>query len=265
MPPSAIALILSGTVFHVAWNGLLKERPSPRPLGAALFVVGVAGSALALFLGERVPVVAVVFLVATVAIHALYFTGLGKAYGSGDLSSAYPVARGLGVALLPFLVLAAAGPALGVLGWAGIALVATGSVVEGASRDARTYIVPTIGVGVLIALYSFIDKGGVTVMSPLLYESLTFVGAGGILVVGNPLSDLRLGRASVLVALLSLASYLLTLLAFRLGPVAPLLAIRQVAIPMALLWALLRRERVHGRRLVASLLVLVGAVAVGLG
>lgn len=265
MPPLAIALIVAGTVFHVAWNGLLKDRPAPRPLGAALFVVGLGGAILALLLGERVSQAAIILLVSTVAIHSLYFTGLGKAYGSGDMSSAYPLARGLGVALLPFLVLAAAGPGLGLLGWAGIALVVAGSVIEGATRAARSYILPTIGVGVLIALYSFVDKGGVTVMSPLFYESLTFAGAGGILVVGNPGVAMKVTRGTLLVALLSLASYLLTLFAFQLGPVAPLLAIRQVAIPIALMWALTRGEEVRGRRLLASALVLAGAVAVAIG
>jgi len=265
MPPLAVALIVAGTVFHVAWNGILKERPAPRPLGAALFVVGVGGTILSLILGETVPQAAVIFLVSTVAVHALYFTGLGRAYGAGDMSGAYPVARGLGVALLPFLVMAAAGPALGLLGWVGIALVAAGSVVEGASPRARAYILPTVGVGALIAVYSFVDKGGVSVMSPLLYESLTFVGAGGLLVVGNPRLEMKVGRGAMLVALLSLASYLLTLFAFQLGPVAPLLAIRQVAIPMALVWAVTRGERVRGRRLVASALVLAGAVVVAVG
>src|SRR5262249_24351863 len=41
------------------------------------------------------------FVLATVTLHSVYFFSLGTAYQSGDFSVVYPMARGLGVAIVP--------------------------------------------------------------------------------------------------------------------------------------------------------------------
>ncbi len=43
------------------------------------------------------------FIVATIALHIWYFATLGYAYNTGELSIVYPVARGLGLAIIPIL------------------------------------------------------------------------------------------------------------------------------------------------------------------
>src|SRR5207249_806881 len=48
-----------------------------------------------------VPAAAVPYVIATIVIHAGYFVTLGRAYRHGDFSRVYPIARGLGVALVP--------------------------------------------------------------------------------------------------------------------------------------------------------------------
>ena len=65
------------------------------------------------------PAAAWPFLVATSVVHAVYFYVLGRAYGSGEFSLVYPIARGLGVALVPlaaFFFLDERPSALGALG-----------------------------------------------------------------------------------------------------------------------------------------------------
>src|SRR5207245_9347129 len=44
---------------------------------------------------------AIPFVVATVILHSVYFFTLARAYQSGDFSLVYPLARGLGVAIVP--------------------------------------------------------------------------------------------------------------------------------------------------------------------
>src|SRR5207244_10795279 len=71
--------------------------------------------------GERIPAAAVPFVVATIAIHAVYFYTLGRAYRHGDFSRVYPIARGLGVALVPVAARMVFGERLSPLGTVGIA------------------------------------------------------------------------------------------------------------------------------------------------
>ena len=65
-------------------------------------------------------------MVATVVIHAVYFSALARAYAAGDLSLVYPVARGLGVALVPLLAFLFLDERLSPMGALGIALVVAG-------------------------------------------------------------------------------------------------------------------------------------------
>src|SRR6185369_17637221 len=71
---------------------------------------------------------AVPFILATIVVHAVYFYALGRAYASGAYSLVYPVARGLGVALVPLLALLVFEERLSPLGTLGIVLVVAGIV-----------------------------------------------------------------------------------------------------------------------------------------
>ena len=68
------------------------------------------------------PAAAVPFVVATIGLHSLYFYALARAYALGAFSLVYPVARGLGVALVPPAALLALGERLSPLGSLGVAI-----------------------------------------------------------------------------------------------------------------------------------------------
>src|SRR4029450_13402372 len=72
---------------------------------------------------------AVPFVLGTIALHALYFYALARAYATGAYSLVYPVARGLGVALVPIVALGVFDERLSALGTLGIALVLAGIVI----------------------------------------------------------------------------------------------------------------------------------------
>src|SRR5262249_58085136 len=61
-------------------------------------------------------------------IHAAYFYALGRALGSGDFSLVYPIARGLGVGLVPVGARLWLGERLSPLGATGVGLVVIGIV-----------------------------------------------------------------------------------------------------------------------------------------
>ena len=97
-------LVLGAAVIHATWNAMAKGARDPM---AMLWWAGVLSSLLlappALYVLARdgFSPGALPFVVATVILHSVYFFVLGKAYQTGDFSLVYPLARGLGVALVP--------------------------------------------------------------------------------------------------------------------------------------------------------------------
>src|SRR5439155_738891 len=113
----------------------------------------------------------------TVALHALYFYGLARSYGSGAYSAVYPVARGLGVALVPVIAFAALDERVSSVGALGIGLVAGGIVaVQFATGAPPSALAAGLGwaaaTSVVIAGYSLVDKAGVARIHPVPYIAL---------------------------------------------------------------------------------------------
>ena len=144
------------------------------------------------------------FLVATILVHAVYFYALSRAYGSGDFSLVYPIARGLGVALVPlgaliFLderlsPLGALGVALVSLHFLALALVAVGAGIVGINlrhvsaapsvgetRRRRAGIGWAVVTGLTVCAYSLVDKAGVARLNPLPYLAIMGVGMSLVL------------------------------------------------------------------------------------
>src|SRR3977135_2215579 len=104
MPAAALVLVLTAGGFP----SRLKALPENCPGQVPVFCLGPRGASVA-FLpvtlwtlpAGGVPAAAWPYVIATVALHALYFYALGRSYRSGEFSLVYPVARGLGVALVP--------------------------------------------------------------------------------------------------------------------------------------------------------------------
>src|SRR3977135_1851466 len=104
MPAAALVLVLTAAVFHSCWNALTKSaRDQFAFLCLAVAVASVLFLPVTLWSvpSGGVPAAAWPYVIATVVLHALYFYALGRSYRSGEFSLVYPVARGLGVALVP--------------------------------------------------------------------------------------------------------------------------------------------------------------------
>jgi multidrug transporter EmrE-like cation transporter len=184
---AALLLVLGAAVLHAGWNALTKRAADPVVF---LWWVGVIASAaytpiaLVTLAGHGFSAAAAPFVVGTIVLHALYFWSLGRAYATGDLSVVYPVARGLGVALVPVAALLLFDERLSPLGTLGVALVAVGIFVlhwrRGAWSRAAFLASGTgwaLATGVLIAAYSLLDKAGVARLHPLAYIWLMEMGS----------------------------------------------------------------------------------------
>jgi len=279
----ALVLVVCAAILHAIWNALAKRADNQFVF---LWCSVSLATALLLPLGllrlpaEPAPANGLPFVAASVAIHALYFWALGRAYRHGDFSRVYPMARGLGVALVPLVALPLFGEHLSWLGSLGVGLVVLGIVTLGAMPVATTSVARTSGAGTFwalvtgltIAAYSLVDKAGVARLHPMPYIALMGACLSVVLAPVVLADRPALGREwrrhwrTILVAsAMNLTSYLLVLFAFRLSKVGYVVAARELSILFsAFIGSLWLGEGRLAPRLAGASVVLAGVVCVAL-
>ena len=279
MSLGALVLVVCAAALHAGWNALAKRGGDQIVF---LWLATIASTVAVTPLGiwqlsqDGVATAAVPFIVATIVVHALYFYALGRAYASGAYSLVYPVARGLGVALVPVLALFVFDERLSPAGTLGIALVVAGIAAlhllpgrpAGAPRLGRGLLWPML-TGFTSAGYSLVDKAGVARIHPVPYIMLMEIGCA---LLGLPLLWLRpaavrreLGgwRRVVLAGVMSTLAYTLVLFAFRMSKTGYVVAARELSIVLsALIGSLLLREGRLAPRLAGAAIVLAGVACI---
>lgn len=286
VPIAAIALVLASSIFHVAWNTLVKT--SGDPLATSTRAVGLGALAatplvaLAWFATGRPTLTPEGWVIAFVSgiVSAVYFVPLSAAYRRGALSSVYPVARGSGALLGVVAGVALLGERLQPAGYLGVALLLGGTLTAAFATASRATVAPALLAGCAVAGYSALDRVGVRTGPAWLYAwALWTVCAVGLVgwralaarvlrrgpgretavANGDPLRGASM-RRSLAAGLLIIGTYMLILLAFQIAPLAGVAPLREATTILAAAWgviALRERERA-GVRLGAA-----GAVAAG--
>ena len=276
MSSEALGLVLAAGLIHASWNFILKRSEEPLLVGAGSLLAG--GLLFLPVLLAYLPVPGEVwpFVAASAGVMILYYSALGWAYGRGDFSLVYPVARGTAPAMIALWAFLFVGERPSPGGVLGIATILTGLVVLGAGplwahrevwRDHVGGLIPAVLVAFLISVYSVIDGAGVRHWTPLPYIILTFALAGSVLVpflwLRNPVAVRRAATTSwgriVAIATLTILAYSLVLRAYQIAPIAYAGAAREIGIVFAALagWILLR-ERFGALRTVGAVLVFAG-------
>ena len=284
MSGPALVLVVCAAILHAVWNALAKRADNQ-----FLFLWCSVSLATALLLplgllrlpAEPAPASGLPFVAASVAIHALYFWALGRAYRYGDFSRVYPMARGLGVALVPLVALPLFGERLSWIGSLGVGLVVLGIAALGAlparvtpsvARASGAATAWALVTGLTIAAYSLVDKAGVTRLHPMPYIALMGVSLSVVL-APIVLADrpalrhewARHWRAILVASAMNLTSYLLVLFAFRLSKVGYVVAARELSILFsAFIGSLWLGEGRLAPRLAGASIVLAGVVCVAL-
>lgn len=263
MTDIAVALVLGSVLLHVAWNAAARQASGDlrfmwlMTLSAGIFGLLMANRALFTVNWSVVwP-----YLAATSSIHTIYFVSLGRSYRHGELSWAYATARGLGLLLTAVSAYIVWHQSLNATAWIGILIVATGVILLGWQQPGKK-LSPVATVALMIAAYSLVDSHAMSLVNPLPYVAVLFLGAG---IMMTPLAIKANApvkyRAATISGLGSFASYTLMLLAYRLGPVAPLLALRQWAPGLAAIWGIFRlRERGSWKTWIGIVMTLTGGI-----
>ena len=274
-----VVLAALGAAFlHAWWNFLLKSS-SDKVLGMTAVIVGQAPLGLvALVLSPPLPVACWPYLAGSLALHMGYQIFLLNAYRHGDLTQVYPVARGSAPLLLTLFTLAFLPDKMGAWGLAGVLLISLGVLyLGGVGRGVQDFRALWLALltGLCIASYSMVDGLGARVAG----TAAGFFGTQAVLdglifaayVRWRYPRTLRLlptaGRRVFLIGgSSSFIAYCLVVWACTQAPIAIVSALRETSVIFALvLGGVFLREKIGGGKIIATLVVLAGAVMIRAG
>jgi drug/metabolite transporter (DMT)-like permease len=285
----SLALLVLAAALHALSNALIKlSRDKLAFTWWMLTASAIIGLPLVFFAGRPQPIGWLIILVSGL-IEAVYFITLTRAYSLGDLSQVYPVARGSAPLFVLLWALLLLGERPTPLGVAGIFIVVSGLYLVnlpalsdwkrpllGFRSPAARWALVT---GLLISIYTAIDKVGVRYVDPLPYLYLFLVvtwlalstqwlnpGRRSALRAELRVDERKLVLRATAVALLGGGAYALVLAALRLSPVSYVSPVRELSVVIGA-WIGVRFMGEPGGRLriFAALLVALGIMVIALG
>ncbi len=305
LEPFAIFLVVSSAFAHASWNLMVRRATRPAVttgLMAVTSAILVLPLAIYLLIVDFPSGTGWWFILATIVLHIWYFATLGYAYNTGDLSIVYPVARGLGLAIIPILGVFVIGESMSWIAAIGAVLIVTGiawisiSDIETATmkRTGRSWLLLlknwrvikrfrqlmrpawllAILTGVCIGVYSVVDAQGVKHVQPALYMFFLQLGGGsGMIVIQSRLETKeafideakRHWKILIFGGLLQFAAYTLVLTALTFSPVSYVGPLREISILIAVGYgAIVLRERVTLARAVGAICIATGGATIAL-
>ncbi|WP_257351508.1 EamA family transporter [Pseudalkalibacillus decolorationis] len=285
MSPLAFVLIIISAFMHATWNYFAKRSEGGfafvwlyMAVSAVIYAPLVVGLLIFQDLSLGWPEVG--FIVGSTVIHLAYSLTLQKGYKIGDLSLVYPVARGTGPMLATIAAVFIYDEHLSIIGLIGIIFIVlsvftlTGGLQVLKQSASVMPLVYGIMVGVMIAGYTLLDKGAVSVLliPPLL---LIYGSILGQLIVLTPLArnhwkevryEWQNHRKEALgVGILNPLAYILVLIAMVFTPVSHVAPVREISILFGtVMGTRLLAEGFGLRRIAAAGVMVVGVIMVAL-
>lgn len=271
MPVTALVLALGAAVLHATWNLLLAGAPDPRAATAAALAVAIVVFAPVAALAGEVDAAVWPYVVASAALEAVYYLLLSQAYRTGELSAVYPVARGAAPVLVLVAGLAGVGGAVGTLQVLGVLVAGVGIVaVQGGVRPSGATLL-ALATAATIAGYTLIDHEGLHHADPLPYLWLVLAPSALLTIVVTArernvaVVRAALGPRTVVAGLTTFGAYALVLAALQRAPAAPVAAVRETSIVLAVgAGAVVLHERVGPVRWLGAVAVTLGVAMVAL-
>lgn len=289
MTSLALLLVILSAFGHSIWNYLTKSsRYKVTFLWLMLLASGIIYCLPFWYRVNKypIPIQGWKYIFATVVIHSFYFTFLGLAYRRGDLSTVYPIARGISPALIPFLAFFLLREFPSTLGGVGIVLIVAGVQIVSLPGLTRSSLLRfwqdlrrgPVGfaflTGLMTTFYTLVDRQGVQIVDPFVYIYLQMVLTGFVLMPWMiirrtkeisyewKVNKWRVGA----VGLLCVGAYLMVLSAMRLPvKVSYVAAVRECSIIFStLLGLLLLRENRGLQKLLCAIIIVVGIICISL-
>jgi uncharacterized membrane protein len=289
MSSVAFVLVIASAFAHAGWNFLLKR--SEHKVG---FLWSAGGVAVLVMI---VPAVVFAFVEApgwegvafgagSGLIHGVYGASLSRGYRLGELSSVYPVSRGMGPALVPLGAVFLFDEHVSAMAAGGIALIVSGIYAihidqrlwRDVSHPLRALGSPATRTafvtGGLIACYSLWDKAALDYLSPVTLNGFSMAGHFLVLtplVLAAGTADVQRewrlrGRSIVAAGVLVPLAYTLVLAALTTGRVSYIAPVREVGIVIgAFLGVVFLGEGYGVTRVLGAALIVTGVVGLAVG
>ena len=275
MDSFVIFLALTAAVLHAFWNALVKVGDDRlMTMAVVIFTTGLL-SPILLLVGPPPAPESWAYIGASVVLNNIYFLFLIEAYRVGDLSHAYPLARGSAPLMVAVGAMLFSEEMLGIGELVGIAMI-SGAIVSlvffaggGHQKGWRTIVYP-IFTGLMIASYTVVDGIGVRLsgspsgfigwlflLSPF---PITFIAI--VRRWEKVIGFLQFSwRPSVLAGCLNFGSYGLAIWALSLGTMAHVSALRETSVIIAaLIGAIILGESFGLRRIFSAIVVVIGVI-----
>jgi drug/metabolite transporter (DMT)-like permease len=274
--PIVAALALLAAVLHATWNAALRSGADRLQFVTVMsFATTVAALPFALALPLPAPS-SWPYLGVSAVLQTVYIIFLAAAYRHGELGQVYPVVRGSVPLLVTIGGFLLAGQRLRDLALFGVALISCGiiSLAVGRGRLPRRSLGLALVTASFVASYVIADALGVRrAGNPLSYTAWIWLAYGALMPLAYWLLrrdfafDLK-GRDSLKAlagGMLSFGSYGAVVLAFSLGDVGAITALRETSVVFAaIIGRVFLGEALTARRVLVCLAVTAGAVCIGL-
>ncbi len=289
MDTVAFALVITSAFAHAGWNFLLKRSEHKTS-----FLWSAGGVAVGVML---VPAIMFAFVdepgwrgvgfgAASGVIHGVYGISLSRGYQLGELSSVYPVSRGMGPALVPLFAVVLFDEHVSLLAGVGIGLIVFGiyaihidhKLWRDVTHPVRALTGPATRTafltGALIACYSLWDKAALDYLSPVTLNGFSMAGHFLVLTpvvltagTAGARAEWRLrGRSIVAAGMLVPLAYTLVLAALTTSQVSYIAPVREVGIVIgAFLGVVFLGEGYGITRVLGSALIVSGVVGLAVG
>jgi drug/metabolite transporter (DMT)-like permease len=277
MSLAVIAFALTAALLHAVWNGFLRSGSDRLWTITVMSFAGTAASLIALPFLPLPSAQAWPFIVLSGCLQVAYSLFLVAAYRHGQLGQVYPIVRGTAPLLVTLGSFLLTGYLPTPLQLVGVVLIALGiiSLAFGRGRARASSLLFALATGLMVSSYGIVDSLGVrSAGNALAYSAWVNIVFGLLL----PLAYVRVrGRLNIVwraretaLALgggfVSLVSYTLVVVAFSLGSAGPVSALRETSVIFAVLigWIFLG-EKLTLTRILAAVIVVIGAICLGLG
>jgi drug/metabolite transporter (DMT)-like permease len=275
MGPTVIGLTLFAAVLHATWNAALRSGVDRLWFITVMsFATTVAAIPFALLLPLPLPK-SWMYLGISAVLQVVYSIFLAHAYRYGELGQVYPIVRGSVPLMVSIGGFVLAGQRLSSSALLGVTLICIGiiSLASGAARAGPKSVVLALATALLVASYVTADGIGVRFAgSAQSYAAWIFLIYGALMPLAFVLLrrgitvDLRSPETVKALAggMVSFLSYGAITAALALGKVGPISALRETSIVFsALLARIVLGEALTPRRILACMVVTLGAVCIG--
>lgn len=281
MSTAVFLAVLAAAAMHACWNALIKVRLDPFA-SISLMSLGMGLVALPVLPFVAVPQgVTWAWMAVSLVFHTGYKYFLARAYETGDMAQAYPLARGTAplMAAIGGAVLLAEIPSTLAMG--GILLLSTGTFLmsfRGGGLDvlgSRAAVGYALLTSVFVAGYTLTDGTGArSADTAASYAAWFFLVEGVWAIVfcvwlrgpGVVRVTLPEWRVALVAGFLSAVAYGIAMWAMTKAPIAAVAALRETSILFAMALSVAMLGEVLTRwRVAAALLIVAGVVALRLG